>query len=110
MTEQDINRRIAEFMGFINRYIDKHKCEYVIRRKGDAPGIFYSKKPNYCNDLNEVWEVEEKLKEEKLHNKYKTELIEILVNLHGKWNDFILIHATAKEKCEAIIKILEGSE
>jgi len=130
MTAQEINRRIAEYMGhepklsydirdtndegifisFGNRYeserwLNEHKERFPVDAERHGMHIFEDKiYRNYCHDLNAVWEVEEKLKAE------------------GKQIDYVLIisapyealfqaaHATARQRCEAIIKVLEGKE
>ena len=101
MTEQNINIKIARFMGY--------EYEGGFLTKGGNMWLA-NECTNYCNDLNEVWEVEEKLKEKRLQGKYNIVLIDVLVSSHGKWNNFIIRHATAKECCEAIVKVIEGSE
>ena len=95
MTDQEINIKIAEYMGYT---VSLHG-EYMMDK-----GSFRQRLHDYCHDLNAVWEVEEKLKAE------------------GKQIDYVLIisapyealfqaaHATARQRCEAIIKVLEGLE
>jgi hypothetical protein len=130
MTDQEINIKIAEYMGVSPRLDYQvrggendgiylwNKCEYEIdgwleRQKKDYPDRFkreglhkhvHKIYPDYCHSLDAVWEVEEKLKAE------------------GKQIDYVLIisapyealfqaaHATARQRCEAIIKVLEGMD
>ncbi len=89
MTDQEINLKIAKYMGLDVRIYDNKLFSCV---------------PDYCNSLDAVWGVEEKLKAE------------------GKQIDYVLLisapyealfqtaHATAKEKCNAIIKVLQAEE
>ena len=107
MTEQDINIKIAEYMGY-SKSVTKH-YDYHIN------GVL----PDYCNDLNAVWYVEEKLGDDRLWNNYSRALWDVLklkigiekryVNITSlQYETYITTHATAKQKCEAIIKVLEG--
>jgi len=74
--------------------------------------------PDYCNDLNAVWQVEEKLKADELFEEY-VEAIIIVLEPEQLWHDgpyltyngtYIIRHAKAKQCCEAIIKVLERNE
>lgn len=93
MNEQEINRRIAEYM----------KLWGVIT-------------PDYCHDLNAVWKVEEKLLRYNEANDYFY-ILQDIVNAEYDYDDwgtenistygiYQITHATARQKCEAIIKVV----
>ncbi|MFA5196195.1 MAG: hypothetical protein WC401_10395 [Bacteroidales bacterium] len=109
MTDQEINIKIAEYMG-----LDCNLCQNT-----DAQGMggcFNDVKdcpafipPDYCHDLNKVWEVEEKLIKDFLDSAYAIALdCNVTALGRGRWVK--LIHATARQRCEAIIKVLEGEK
>ena len=113
MTEQEINRKIAEYMGLDVRHVvgNYYKVyEKTLYKKGSYYDI-----PDYCHSLDAVWVVEEKLNSDKLWHKYSYALWNILpisphVKIDTGYETFVIRHATALQCCEAIIKVLEGVE
>jgi hypothetical protein len=107
MDEQDINIRIAQFMGW-------DESEHVYNSFFEHER-FGNSAPDYCHDLNAVWEVEERLiltGEGWQQVGYASRLMEILGIPHGSpmncGNIIKLAHASALDRCRAIIKVLEG--
>lgn len=108
LTEEEINLEIAKFMG-----LDVKECE----------GVFYYTKgskrqfdfPNYCNDLNLVYQVEEKIKEKEFsfYHRYSIHLRNVLSHIDYVASDLLLIeliHASALERCRAILLTIKESE
>jgi len=96
MTDTEINKRIAEYMGLDVREVCPKR--YIVRGNNICDNL-----PDYCNDLNAVWEVEEKLKAKRINGTYTFRVTDII---GSKFDMFSLIHATARQKCEAIIKVV----
>ena len=164
MTDEEINIKIAEFMGLDVQYREGVGHYIQGRTLNDCTAIHNI--PSYCNDLNLVWEVEERMfkKEHDCIEKYSIllhdifssdrdvrlfksehieeplsgyliyekfagqdmptrQVIDYCHDLNAVWevikNSFKsitcygmleLAHATAKQRCEAIVKVIEGSE
>ena len=105
MIELEINRRIAEYMGLsCDNCGMNNECPAHTYATIDVEKMNCHMPLDYCHSLDAVWKVEEKLKAE------------------GKQIDYVLIisapyealfqaaHATARQRCEAIIKVLEGEK
>ena len=117
MNEQEINRRIAEYMGLKVRRIEyDNKIAYVLYDSEFACAPL----PDYCHDLNAVWKVEEKLLRYNEANDYFY-ILQDIVNAEYDYDDwgtenistygiYQITHATARQRCEAIIKVLEGMD
>jgi hypothetical protein len=121
MTEQEINKKIAEYMGFDVRlftgnHMGKEILAYLVYENLAGHDIPRGHVPDYCHDLNAVWQVEEKLIQEDLIDDYTLDLYHANIKKYplttrsftGKSSH--VIHATARQKCEAIVKVLEGLE
>lgn len=108
MTEQEIDVRIAEYMGW--QLVD-NKNTYKNTNNNITLYTNIHMLPNYCNNLNDVWQVEEKLKVEGYQLIYMKMLEKIVYETvdEDDFDEYFSIrHATAKECCEAIIRTLEG--
>jgi len=109
LTEQEINRKIAEYMG---KTCDDCQVDFKGMCYGDAKECEGYLPIGYCHSLDAVWEVEEKLNNDKLWHKYSYALWNILpisphVKIDTGYETFVIRHATALQCCEAIIKVLE---
>jgi len=118
MNEQEINRRIAEYMGLNVQY--QEGVGHYIEGNNLNGNTAIHDIPDYCHDLNAVWKVEEKLLRYNEANDYFY-ILQDIVNAEYDYDDwgtenistygiYQITHATARQKCEAIIKVLEGKE
>lgn len=110
MTNQEINKAIAEACG--ERY-HKPTEEEV------ASGSYYQYEPDYCTDLNAMFEVEKTLMDKIVDCKpldyaYGECLFEMLGGTYGPDGDdigvadphFALVHTTAAQRAEAFLRVL----
>jgi hypothetical protein len=105
LTNSEIDERMAELMGWklsMNGYwkpYGEDKDELVYLNKNWHPS----------SDLNQVWECEEYLIE--LNKDYKVsypiKLWDVIVPISKKCGDYIGIHATARQRCEAMLMAIE---
>ena len=101
-TNEELNRIIAEWCGWI--YVDGWH-HMLHPNPNDEP-------PNYCTDLNAIHEAENKWCDTDLaYNKYSDTLFsahwENQIKLKKPWR---WITATARERSEALVKMIEGKE
>ncbi len=97
MTERQMRVAIAQWMGYVVSEGGNFDGRYV------AQGATVMEMPDYVNDLNAMHSAEKKLDNFEPWDKgwpiYMRELEQIG---HG-----ILIHATARQRCEALLRTLE---
>ncbi len=115
MTEAEINIKIAEWMGLecyktcINYYVIGGEC-----CEDNCKANSKYKPLDYCDSLDLVWEVEEKLKADGIFTRYINEINYMIMHYIMPYDDSFstynayVQHLTAKQCCEAIIKILEN--
>jgi hypothetical protein len=93
MTDQEINKSIAEVCGWTN--------VNPAHRSGKVPGTDYTSNyehiPNYCTDLNAMNEAEKALT-----SMQQDEYWDFLWDLTG--SEFELCHANARQRAEAFLK------
>jgi hypothetical protein len=140
MTEEEINIEIAKFMGldvrlFKSDHMGKKTEAYLLYGKLEESKIDFpmGPLPDYCNDLNLVYEVEEKLykllddkravkyKEIKLltgheikiknRSRYLDNLVQGIQCLDGiSYEITDILHASALDRCKAILMTIKESE
>lgn len=107
MTNEEINKRIAKFMG-LEIENDEHYWERF------SYGKTLRKIPNYPENISDAWIVEEKIIELKMEAEYVTALFDIFVNEYPEGVDGIafmkVIHATPKQRCLAALATMEEGE
>lgn len=116
-TEEEINLEIAKFMGLKFELIEGIKgkgCILYDEIKLDTGIVKYpiSKLPDYCNDLNLVYQVEEKIYKW-LDNNHRSRG-EYISNINSiftePYNLTDLLHASALNRCKAILLTIKESE
>lgn len=83
MTDQEINKTIAELIG-CDYTDDWHHKDGVI---------------NFCEDLNAMYQAENHLGDPQIHDEYEEALGNVMGNVG--W----LSHASAKERAEAFLRV-----
>lgn len=113
MTEEEINIEIAKFMGldvrlFKSEHMGKMTEAYLLYEKLEKSGIDLpmGPLPDYCNNLNLVYEVEEKLYkylDESINKSRGNYLIKLESLMRYGFPLTDIIHASALNRCKAII-------
>lgn len=99
MTNEQINRAIAEACGWKYVSDDPDYCDYWLSPKGDKIAATLIRYPNYCNDLNAMAEAEKVLTEHQRESIYP--------RMMGGWrNPAKPIYATARQRAEAFLRTL----
>lgn len=122
MIDQEINRKIAELCGLCPHYWEPQQWQefkpYVEHNQNAAyrcklcnkesiiPYLDYV--PNYCSDLNAMYEVEKYFHSHYDEQKQYTRHLE-LVCLNGKHSgessEFATLNATAQQRAEAFLRV-----
>ncbi len=90
MTDEQINRAIAEACGWNNKP--------VVRTNGKG-SVWVTEWPDYCNDLNAMHEAEKVLTDDQREVFYPRNL--------GAWQSpFNVIYATARQRAEAFLRVM----
>lgn len=100
MTDEQINQRIAEACGWWGN------CKENCMRPPNCTDM-YCEIPNYCHDLNAMHEAEATLDED-CRNGFRLELLNVTDSKH--FGDFKHIHATARQRAEALLRTLDKWE
>lgn len=75
----------------------------------NAPFGYTSSTMGYSKMISAAWEVEEKIKELRLHVKYCQALKEVVISTGEYVGLFDYIHATPEQRCKsALLAVLEG--
>jgi hypothetical protein len=111
MTEADMNRKIAEWMGW-DTSIDNGPAKGAVGCPPHSTAIMRIEK--YASDLNLCAQMQDKLKERGLLGRWVHELGKIVYNdEHWESRDLCnddkakLVCATALDRCKAAIKVIE---
>lgn len=102
MTPIDQNRAIAEWCGWRDVAIRKWGASVMI---GVPPNKKHSASvPDYHTDLNSMHSAESRLTEAQ-----KVEFMDWLlqITIGGGWTEFDMIHATAADRCQALLRTLK---
>ena len=102
--EMNINITIAKACGFKYHDWSTHQMPYWTDPQGKTSGV-----SNYCHDLNAMHEAEETLMTEKsckLWREYTDILLTIVPPGYG---DSTFVHATARQRAEAFLKLKASS-
>ncbi len=104
MTDQEIDTALAEFMGWMKSEPGM-AGEYQFP-SADGTRVIYSWHPH--DDLNQVWQCEEKIIKLGLVEKYSQIICGYVSVIQGKTMLFNIMHSTARERCEAMLIAVRG--
>jgi hypothetical protein len=110
MTNDQLNRLLAELLGWTNVQTQEFVFGKPTTFGKPPPGIYNVNIPDYCGDLNAVYSVVMGLSETQ-RIAYRTQLIETCVELMSRDTVFVKgspIDATAAQRTLALIRTLEG--
>ena len=111
-TDDELNRIIAEWMGWrnfitlggvVNGWPETPPTVLVLKVPGPDPV------PNYCRDLNAVHEAERALSNGTLssvYDRFEIHLAEVCF-LEGHRRN--MIHSSARQRAEALVKVIEST-
>lgn len=115
LTQEKINLKIAEFMGldikwFESEHMGQKIGAYMVHEKISGFDMPISILPDYCNDMNLVYQAEEKLFKVLEESKYSLgEYVGMLCTILGQSYTMInLIHATPKQRLQSILLVIDG--
>lgn len=104
MTDQEMNKRIAEWCGWqISQDNSQFKMPGDKFWRGRGYNSIFKCIPNFCRDLNDMHEAEKVMKEEQ-----QTTYADTLFNRGDEgcgWM-FNVAHATARQRAEAFLKTI----
>lgn len=113
--DEELNRVIAEWCGW--KFVPEHDVSFStpaghVMPEGwtDPEGEPYSIPPNYCRDLNACHEAEGKLELQQSGQFAEVLKSVVLETTKLPWVDagsFAHIHATARQRAEAIVRVIE---
>lgn len=110
MTPDEKNKRLAKLLGWKGLEPGNKRRPRGIW-VGTPPGdVFHKPIPDYCQDLNAAWEVEEQIWKERSSNDYLIYLDRVMRNTpgcHPRNGQIEAIHATAEQRVDALILTLE---
>lgn len=107
MTPEEQRIALAEWAGYVE--LDYETQARILYGRLGSRGALV-RIPDYLNDLNDVYELEEKLTFEQAEQ-FEDELCHIVVKCNEQrenqvpWR-FAVAHATASQRCEALLKTL----
>lgn len=106
MTPEQINRAIAEHLGWHNFIINDEYGNDRALRPGEKPeyNCIFTDIPNYCADLNEMHEAEKTLDEEQTLTQIQLLLPPPFCDKPSWRGMAIILQATASQRAEAFLR------
>ena len=115
MKDKEITEKIAEWMEFevFTECGHLHELPNKCYRKVGGGRYYLYHNWNPLENISDAWEVEEKIKNKELSNEYVSALFNYFDNADIDYKRvgafFSLIHATPRERCMAMIKVIDAN-
>jgi len=119
LSYEEIRIKVAELLGWTRIHLDSDWQGVEEYTRSTVVGIpkncvfigsaSYDETPNYPEDLNACYEMEERCYESPEEwEAYGDHLMDCVVRDSGYQGADLLIHATARQRCEAFIMVMEA--